>query len=309
MFSQRILFLCVWLLIPGISSAGSVDLTPSDSTGPGHKYSFQYGFERPYFESVPFNVRSWRRQQQLPLVTGSVGMQGGRLINYEEESANYSTRTRISAAAMFTVRLYRELVVQGTLFQHIGNRDKPLPFWVSDAFYSVKWTNWRPYTFSMGYDNYADNRYSESLSQWGKKFLQGFFFVSFNARLPKPWIEKMRLDEHTDFTLVPALRYFPQFRDMEGTIYHHRIIGALTARYTIWKRFYIEGGAYYYPEANTRMPWDPDFTYGFGYFDYRPWKLSVTYGNWIANRFTGSPGIPMYGFTDGNFSVMFNYGF
>jgi hypothetical protein len=109
--------------------------------------------------------------------------------------------------------------------------------------------------------------------------------------------------------LVPMVRYFPTYRNEANDILNNKIIMSLSARYTIWFRLYLEAGVYAYPIPNTKMPWDPEFTYGFGYFDWRPWRVSITYGNWIANRFNFNPEIPGYNFLDGNFNILFNYRF
>jgi hypothetical protein len=56
------------------------------------------------------------------------------------------------------------------------------------------------------------------------------------------------------------------------------------------------------------MPWDPDYTYGFGYFDWRSFRLSLTYGNWAINRWPGRKKVfEEYGFLDGQFRVIANW--
>jgi hypothetical protein len=71
----------------------------------------------------------------------------------------------------------------------------------------------------------------------------------------------------------------------------------------------VEGAVYYYfSPMFTQLPWDPDYSYGFGYFDWRSFRVSLTYGNWAINRFGGKNKLyPTYNFLDGQFKVMVNW--
>lgn len=269
------------------------------------RYSFLYGFMQP-----PPPVPDSLKKPFKSMFSGNVGFQAGRLIYYDDQAMENRTRFRGAFSATMNIRLYKELMISGTFFGNLNRQD--LPPWVSEFFYSVKWFNWRPNTFSLGYENYADNRYTDNWHDFSKKFLIGFYFVSFNNNLPQKWIEKIRIDETTNFNITYMVRYAIQFRDADNNYIGGpgKVILTLSMRYTIAKRLFLEGAAHYYPIKDTKVPWDPDFTYGFGYFDYRPWRVSVTYGNWIANRFPwNDKGIPEYNFLDGIFSVNFNYQF
>jgi len=273
-------------------------------------YTFRYGYQQPFEIAKDAAEKRKLRYPKEGLFSGNVGIQCSRLIYTDSETGEWGNRFRGSATAMFNAHIYKELILSTTLFYHIrAGNDPAFPIWLSDMFYAIKWFNWRPHTFSFGYENYADNRFDDSAQKWAEKFLQGFVFVSFNGNLPAKWINKIRLDESTNFSLVPTVRYFPTYRNETDEILSHKVQLGLSARYTIWFRLYLEAGVYAYPIPGSRMPWDPDFTYGFGYFDYRPWRVSVTYGNWIANRFTFQSEIPGYSFLDGNVSVLFNYRF
>jgi hypothetical protein len=41
----------------------------------------------------------------------------------------------------------------------------------------------------------------------------------------------------------------------------------------------------YYPDKTQQQPWNPDYTYGFGFFDWHPGTISVQYNNYSGNRF------------------------
>lgn len=263
-------------------------------------YHFQYGFgpiERDTTSSGVFKNR----------LSGGIGVGGGGLISYNEQIQSSERLGRLSPFLSFRYKFYREFQGGGTFFLNIPREG--LPFWVSDYFYSIGWYNWRPHTFSFGFENFADNRYGDSPHQGIEKLAQGYLFVSYNLPLPKKWINAIRLDRTSAFEFKPVLRYFPLYRDDLGQLYAHRLTAGLQARWTIWKRFYVEASAISYPVSQIRASWDPDFTYGFGYFDWRPWRFSIQYGNWVANRYLGGPGIQGYGILDGTLSFTFNYAF
>jgi hypothetical protein len=59
-----------------------------------------------------------------------------------------------------------------------------------------------------------------------------------------------------------------------------------------------------------QQPWDPDFTYGFGYFDFHSGTFSVQYNNYSGNRFPWRHRGPHTGtFAYGGISISWGYGF
>jgi hypothetical protein len=60
----------------------------------------------------------------------------------------------------------------------------------------------------------------------------------------------------------------------------------------------------YYPKKEQQQPWNPDFTYGFGYFDWHPGQLSIQYNNYSGNRFSSSEQAKGTGkFNNGSISI------
>jgi hypothetical protein len=244
--------------------------------------------------------------------SGNIGYSIGRTAFTDTTTNSNRYEIRHSPRVMLNIRLYKELSFSTTAFVQLN--DKAVFPWTADFFYSLKWFNWRPRTFSYGYENYVNNKYTDSGKDLYEKFLQGFFFVSYNHPLPQKWIDKIRIDESTNFTLVYMLRYSARFIDEDMVLQDGgwgKLVPNLSARYTIGKRFYVEGGVnYYINPQETKLPWDPDFTYGFGYFDWRPWRVSVTYGNWVVNRFPwNEKEVSPYGFWEGDLNILFNFKF
>jgi hypothetical protein len=120
----------------------------------------------------------------------------------------------------------------------------------------------------------------------------------------------IRLDSTSSFKVTPVVRWAVRYRDeFERVHYEGKPTLGVTARWTMFWNIYVEGGVYYYGTPYFRqLPWDPDYSYGFGYFDWRSFRFSITYGNWAVNRFPWKPKYyEHYGFLDGNFRFIVNW--
>lgn len=252
--------------------------------------------------------------------SGSVSHSMGRVVYTDPITGQTQRAFRNAFVASFQVRFWKNLMANASLFAYY-DRDivEDVP-WLADYFYSLKWFNWKPQTFSYGYENYVDNKFTDSPKRFLDKFLQGYYFVTWNHNLPKKWIDAIRLDVSTNFNITYHARYMAQYRNEVNDIMGlgkggwGKAVTGLTLRYTIWLRIYLEFSAFYYPyDYNggevTQVQWDPDFTYGFGYFDWRPFRFSITYGNYVMNRFPFNEQKvkPEYGILDGDLRVSISW--
>jgi len=268
---------------------------------------------KPYPESFGDVFGTRKALMGKNVFSGSVGHSMGRLTDMSE---NFIFRNNFFANLQ--ARIYKELIFTTSLFAFYDQDINTNVPWIADYFYGIKWFNWRPKTFSYGYENFVDNKYDRP-DKFVELFLQGFYFVSWNHNLPQKWIDAIRLDQSTNFNITYMVRYFAQYRDPANVIYGLGKGGwgeaqvGVSMRYTVWKRIYLEAAAFYYPDhERTQVMWDPDFTYGFGYFDYRAFRFSITYGNWVMNRFPFNPSKPefpqpTYGILDGDLRFTFNW--
>lgn len=295
-------------------------ITPDIAQAPPPQEAPTAKVRKPYPESFGDVFGTRKALMGKNVFSGSVGHSMGRLVYIDEVDGGEKMIFRNSFFANLQARIYKELIFTTSLFAFYNQDINTNVPWIADYFYGLKWFNWRPKTFSYGYENYVDNKYDRP-DKFGKLFLQGFYFVSWNHNLPQKWIDAIRLDESTNFNITYMARYFVQYRDTANVIHGLGKGGwgkaqvGVSMRYTIWKRIYIEAAAFYYPyDYNggevTQVTWDPDFTYGFGYFDYRAFRFSITYGNWVMNRFPfnppdGTP--PTYGILDGDLRFTFNW--
>lgn len=242
-------------------------------------------------------------------ILGNIAYTTGRVIITDEKLQQHDEyRSAVSFATR--IRFFEQFSLNTNFY--IDFNKKANARWISEFTYSLARYHWKPNRFNYGYENYLDNRYSDSWSEFGQKFLEGYYFISYTHLLPEKIRNAIVLDNTTQLKIMYFGRYSIKYRD-ENNIRHGGLEGGkltlgAAARYSIIKNIYLEGAVYYYPEQYKQMPWDPDYTYGFGYFDWRSFRVSITYGNWAINRWPGrKKAFPDYGFLDGQFRVIFNW--
>jgi hypothetical protein len=233
---------------------------------------------------------------------------GGVLITDDKGNSRREYR---SAIAFYTrIRFWEQFSFNTTFF--IDFNKKATARWLSDYSYTIGRYHWKPRKFNYGYENYLNNKYTDDLKTMGEKFLEGYYFLTYNHNLPPKIHNFIKLDESTNIKFIYLVRYSIKYRDefnkTHGGLDNGKTTLGMMMRYTFWKNLYAEGGVYYYTEPQKRQPWDPDYTYGFGYFDWRSFRLSLTYGNWAINRWPGSKVYYKdYGFLDGQFRIVANW--
>lgn len=205
-------------------------------------------------------------------------------------------------------RFWEEFSVNATVYYDFNRAAAAR--WISDFTYSIGRYQWKPNKLNFGYENYQNNKYTDNAEQLGQKFTEGYYFLSYNIALPDVIQRIIRIDSTSSLRISPLARYALRYRDeFEVVHYEGKPTAGATARWTMFWNIYVEGGVYYYFNPMYRqLPWDPDYTYGFGYFDYRSFRLSLTYGNWAVNRWPGrEQKLRHYGFLDGNFRLVANW--
>jgi len=185
--------------------------------------------------------------------------------------------------------------------------------WFSDYTYAIGRYNWRPRRFNFGYENYLNNKYTDNWKTFSDKFMQGYYFLSYSHLMQDKIFRHISIDNTSSIRFIYfaryALKYEAANKEIKGGLLEGKSTVGGGIRYTIARNIYVESAFYLYPDARTKAPWDPDYSYGFGYFDWRSFRLSLTYGNWAVNRFPWNEKkeYPYYGFLDGNFRLVVNY--
>ncbi len=241
-------------------------------------------------------------------ISGNISYNTGR-VSIEDSDRIIHNEVR-SAIGFFTrIRFFEQFSFNTTFYKDFNPRASAM--WTSNYTYSLARYNWKSNKFNYGYENYVNNRYTDNIEEFGKKFLEGYYFISYSHSIRN---EKIKLDSTTNIKFTYFARYAIKYRDNNKVIHGGMGSGKPTigggVRMTLFWNIYVESAVYYYfpAEFEKQQPWDPDFTYGFGYFDWRSFRCSLTYGNWAVNRFPWNKTIyPNYGFLDGNFRLAANW--
>ena len=185
--------------------------------------------------------------------------------------------------------------------------------WHPDFAYSFGYEDWNPYTFSLTYSNYQGNRLlpKSERDEVFTRFLEGTF--SFGWKFPTPVIIENILCHHYSSNVMHqlCLNTTPQYYDLKtNSKLNWKNSISLETKYYIYSYYFIRLNCFYYPNSEKQQQWDPDFTYGFGYFDWHYGTFSIQYNNYSGNRYFWSKKKTDSGkFVDGFFSVTWNWGF
>lgn len=157
--------------------------------------------------------------------------------------------------------------------------------WDSDWSYSFGYDDWHPYTLSLTYSNSGGN----SLSDKKPRFNEGNWSLGWKFTIPET-VKKIFVTGYgdnlgcgTNMSLTP--RYIDSFTNQQAS---NKVVLSMSCKYTIVGAWYINFSVLHYPQKEQQQAWNPDYTYGFGYFDWRPSKISVQYNNYSGNRFNSA---------------------
>ncbi len=72
--------------------------------------------------------------------------------------------------------------------------------------------------------------------------------------------------------------------------------------------WYFDVNVFCYPKSGQQQPWDPDYTYGFGFPDWHPGSFSIQYNNYSGNRFSSEDRAENTGkFRDGTITASWSW--
>lgn len=155
--------------------------------------------------------------------------------------------------------------------------------WDPDFTYSFGYDDWHPYTFSLVYSNYANNRFNPVEGDPVTRFSYGAISAGYKAPMPKVLARQLLIDPSLSIDCRANLNVTPRFVRNDGTSGRWKRSASLGCRYPFTRRLYLDFTAYAWDHG--QQPWDPDFTYGFGFFDYRSDRVSIQYANYSGNRY------------------------
>jgi hypothetical protein len=199
-----------------------------------------------------------------------------------------------------------------TLFARITgyvylNTDRKRP-WNPDFTYSFGYDSWRPGTFGLTYDNYGGNRWNPDADRNERvtRFDEGAITASYKFKMPGALESLFESDGESRWSASVAAHLVPRYPRLDdatrGSWKRSLSVGV---RSRFYRRLYVEGRAFVYPTADQQQPWDPDFTYGLGWFDWRPGTLSIQYGNYSGNRWVSRERPGTGAFRNGSITMFF----
>lgn len=165
-----------------------------------------------------------------------------------------------------------------------GDRQQP---WNPDYSYAFGYDDGRPDTWHLVYGNYTGTRWRPHPEQGEGRFNvpEGQWTVGRRFPLPRflqPWL----LVGDGDLSTCNAdLHFTPRYEDFASAGRRSGktsvSLGCLYVRPSGW---FGQLELFAYPQGSQQQPWDPDFTYGFGWRGTQAGTLSLRYSNYSGNR-------------------------
>jgi hypothetical protein len=179
--------------------------------------------------------------------------------------------------------------------------------WNPDFTYAFGYDDWHPYTVSAQYANYGGNRLApdRAVGEARTRFNQGTWSVAFKFPLPARLEELFTINETDSIGCAAGMNFTPRFTDLAtNSEQRGKKAASLGCKYALQSNWYFNFNLLTYPSGKQQQPWDPDYTYGFGYFDWHPGSWSVQYNNYSGNRYPWRQASATTGhFRDGSITI------
>ncbi|WP_413113488.1 hypothetical protein [Thaumasiovibrio sp. DFM-14] len=264
--------------------------------------------------AIPFE--EWEKNADKGLLHGLSGNLGLGYPLLDTVAANIPptaksgpTNTNITSTLSLKYTLLGNWFISGTLYYyHDKNQQQP---WNPDFTYVFGYSDWRPYTFSLMYANYGGNRFKSTDDQKVTYFDQGTWSFGWKFPIVDPVSSWLTFTDEGAIGCQIDFNYTPEFFDLASTSYMkgHQTI-SLGCKYALFGNWYVNGTAFYYLDSKQKQPWNPDYTYGFGYFDWRPGTITVQYNNYSGNRWRSADRADGTGrFKDGAITIAYSFSF
>jgi hypothetical protein len=185
-------------------------------------------------------------------------------------------------------------------------RDDRQQPWHPDFSYACGYDDRHPGTWSLFYANYTGTRLHPdgAAGEHRFNFPEGQWTLAYRYALPAALEPTLLVGDDDRADCSANVHLLPRFARLEGGSGKRKTSLSLGCRYTRPEGWYLEAAVFAYPQRGQQQPWDPDYTYGFGYADAGPGTLTVKYNNYSGNRFPGRERGPGEGsFRSGSVSI------
>jgi hypothetical protein len=186
-----------------------------------------------------------------------------------------------------------------TFYRYLqADRQQP---WHPDFSYAFGYDDGRPRSWSLFYANYTGTRFQPDAGEHRFNFPEGQWTLAYRFALPAALEPALLVGDGDAAGCSANAHLTPRFTRVEGDVGHHKKALSLGCRYTRPEGLFAEAALFAWPQHGQQQPWDPDFTYGFGY---ARGSVVVKYSNYSGNRFPGRARGPGEGtFRSGSISV------
>jgi hypothetical protein len=292
---HRLILACA-LLAPALTFAQSRNLPAAQRGGTFHEPPATV--DPAYVPEAPNRVRSEGGDAPRLTLRLTLEMPLGRSLPVAGAGAQGSPRGTATAQAEVRWRPVADShwFMQARFYRYLqGGRQRA---WDPDFAYSFGYEAWQPGSFSLVYANYTGTRLrpDRSAGEGRSHFREGVWTAGYKFELPPP-LEEVFLRGDGDNALCQAnASLVPRFTTAAGAgLGRHKTFVSLGCRYTTAGGWFAQAMAYAYQRGEQQQPWDPDFSYGFGWrADFAPGQwMSAEYANYSGNRWPGrarSPG-------------------
>lgn len=219
------------------------------------------------------------------------------------------TNTNATATLSLKYSILGNWFVSGTLYYYLDQEQQQA--WNPDFTYVFGYSDWRPYTVSLMYANYGGNRFKSTPDQAVTNFDQGTWSLGWKFPITKPFVNLLSFTDEGAIGCQTNYNFTKEYFDLASTSYkaNHQTL-SLGCKYAIVGNWYVNATAFYYFDSEQKQPWNPDFTYGFGYFDWHPGTVTLQYNNYSGNRWNSSDRAEATGrFIDGSISISYSFSF
>ncbi len=263
--------------------------------------------------SFDFPYQEWENRTFLDGLSGNIGYHHPLA---ETESANLPagatsgpSNTNMTSTLSLKYTIAGAWFISGTVYYYWDQDQQQA--WNPDFTYVFGYSDWRPYTFSLVYSNYGGNRFNPGPGEKVTNFNQGTWALGWKFPITNPVKDWLTFTPEGAIGCQVDYNYTPEYFDLASISYKtsHQTI-SLGCKYSIFGNWYVNGTAFYYFDKSQQQPWNPDFTYGFGYFDWRPGTITLQYNNYSGNRWRSSErGKDTGRFKDGAITIAYSFSF
>ncbi|MFQ5628580.1 MAG: hypothetical protein ACE5I1_07455 [bacterium] len=201
-----------------------------------------------------------------------------------DQGSRANTNITLSAGIKYNPLSYWYVAV--TFYKYLRH-DLQAP-WNPDFSYVFGYDDWHPYTFSLTYANYGGNRLFPDRANGEQRtnFKGGSISLGWKFVLPANLERLFTIHSSGGIGGNLGLNLTPEYMDLASLqVKKWKQTFSLGIKYGIYQWWYWNFTVYYYPHPEQQQPWDPDFTFGVGYFDWHPGAISIQYNNYAGNRY------------------------